>query len=249
MSRILLFIFLLIPVAAFCGDNKKDNKKGDKKKDEKKKLIQVSRWREIKRLRPDSVEVSFTDTMFISFQPKDSFSYRHKNGFVYEGVYRVSEDSILDFGTDRYRVIERIGTNLLLTNATGIFRFTVDSSDTAKVIILAKADSTLPVTNIDQMIGHWTVYKRTSEGPTVMDMARNVRSVFITGESSDGKLGFVYSGTDADNNPSWFIKNLAADQSLECDGKGPRAIRVVRCQQGEMILEDDGIKYYLKQLK
>ena len=117
MSRILFLLFLLLPVAAFCGDNKK----GDKKKDDKKKLIQVSRWREVKRMRPDSVVVSYTDTLFIAFLPKDSFSYRFRNGFVYEGKYNVSEDSILDFGTARYKVRERIGSNLVLTNGDGIF--------------------------------------------------------------------------------------------------------------------------------
>ena len=245
MSRILFLFFLLLPVVAFCGDNKK----GDKKKDDKKKLIQVSRWREVKRMRPDSVVVSYTDTMFIAFLPKDSFSYHVRNGFVYEGGYHVSEDSILDFGTARYKVVERIGTNMVLANADGIFHFIADSSDTAKIIKIAKADSSLPVTNIDQMIGHWTVYKRTADGPAVIDMVKNIRSVFITGASSDGKLGYVYGGTDADNNPSWYIKNLGSDQSLQCDGRNARTIKVERCQKGEMILEEEGIKYYFKQLK
>ena len=99
------------------------------------------------------------------------------------------------------------------------------------------------------MIGHWTVYKRTADGPAVIDMAKNIRSVFITGASSDGKLGYVYGGTDADNNPSWYIKNLGMDQSLECEGRNPRTIKVERCQMGEMILEEEGIKYFFKQLK
>ena len=248
MRNIFLLIFLLLPVAAFCGDNKKGdkNKKDDKKKP---KLIQVSRWREVQRQRPDSSIVTFTDTLFISFLAKDSFSYHNKNGFIYEGGYTVSEDSLLDFGTARYRVLERAGASLVLTNASGIFHFTTDSSDTAKVIIIAKADTAVPVTNIDQMIGHWTVYKRTSDGPANVDMVKNIRSVFITGPSTEGKLGYIYGGTDADNNPSWYIKGYTIDQSLECDGKSIRTIKVNRCQKGEMILEEDGIKYFFKQFK
>lgn len=241
----IVLIFLLLPITAFCGDKKK----GDKKKDEKKKLIQVSRWREVKRMRPDSTVVPFTDTLFISFQPKDSFSYHLRNGFVYEGKYTVSEDSMLDFGTDRYKVLERKDNHLDLTNSRGIFHFVTDTSDTLKVIVLAKTDSTLPITNIDQMIGHWTVYKRTTAGDGTLDMVKNIRSIFVTGASSDGKLGYVYGGTDADNNPSWYIKNLGAEQSLECEGKSPRTIKIDRCQNGEMILEEDGVKYYFKQLK
>jgi hypothetical protein len=246
MNKILFITFLILPIALYAGDNKKG---GTKKDDKKQKLIPVSRWREIKRMKPDSTVVNFTDTLYISFERKDSFSYHHRNGFVYDGIYKISEDSILDFGTDRFKVLERIGNNLVMFNANGIFQFAADSSDTTKVIVLEKADSTVPVTNIDQMIGHWTVYKRTSEGPTVIDMDRNIRSVFVTGPASDGKLGQVYGGTDADNNPSWFIKSLTASQSLDCEGKSPRTLKVVRCQKGEMILEEDGIRYYFKQLR
>jgi hypothetical protein len=246
MRKIFVLLLLLLPIAAFCGDNKK---KVDKKKEDKNKLIQVSRWCEVIRMHPDSSSVPFIDTMYISFQPKDSFSYHRRNGFVYEGTFKVSEDSILDFGTARYKVLERIGHDMVLMNNTGIFHFKQDTSALEKAIVIAKADTAVPVTNIDQMIGHWTVYKRTSDGPTEIDMVKNIRSVFITGASTEGKLGYVYGGTDADNDPSWYIKNFTSDQSLDCNGKNPRTLKVNRCQDGELILEEEGIKYYFKQFK
>ena len=243
MRKLFLLLFLLLPAAAFCTDNKKA---ADKKKA---KLIQVSRWREVKRQMPDSSVVAFYDTLFVAFQPKDSFSYHHRNGFVYEGVFTVSEDSILDLGTVRYKVLERKGPRLVLINGMGIYNLVTDSADVVKAIVIAKEDSAAPVAHIDQMIGHWTVYKRTADGPATVDMARNIRSVFITGASTEGKLGYIYGGSDADNDPSWFIKELGTDQSLLCDGKGARTIKVNKCQKGEMILEEDGIKYYFKQFR
>src|SRR3954465_14536373 len=94
--RITLFLLLLLlPVIAFCGDKKKP------------KPMPVSRWREVKRMKPDSSVVPVTDTMFITFRAKDSFQYHNLNGFIYNGGYTISEDSLLDFGTARYTILAR----------------------------------------------------------------------------------------------------------------------------------------------
>lgn len=239
MRKILLLLLLLLPVVAFC-----DNKSKTKLKN-----MPVSRWKEVKRMKPDSSIVAFTDTLFIAFRVRDSFAYNIRGGFIYQGGYTISEDSILDFGTARYRIAEKKPTSLVLTNTSGIYQFGIDSSDTVKVIVIEKEEKIMPVTNIDQMIGRWTVYKRAADGPTNVDMATQIRSVSITGPSTDGRQGFVLGGGDADNNPSWYIKSLGPDQFLDCDGKTARNIKVIKCQRGEMILEEAGIKYYFKQFK
>lgn len=229
---LLLLVMLLIPVVSFCIDKKKQ------------KLIVPGRWKEVIRMSADSSILPFSDTLYMSFSVKDSFSYRHRNGFVYEGIYSVSEDSILDMGYSKYKVVTRKPTLLVLTNNKGIFQLEPDKSELVKAVVIKKEDSTRPVNNIDEMIGKWTVYKRTAPG--IIDMSRNIRSVYVTGASTDGKQGYVYSGADADNNPSWFIKELGGGQSLNCDGKSPRTLKVVRCQDGEMILEEEEIKFFLK---
>ncbi len=211
----------------------------------------VSRWREVERMKTDSTVVSFADTMFISFRVKDSFSYHNKNGFIYNGTYTINEDSLLDFGTARYKVKERKPARLVLVDDKGIYRFERDSSDTAKVIVLKKDEKIVPVTNIDLMIGHWTVYKRTAKDPSsgTIDNAVAIRSVYITGPSTDGKQGYVFSGSDPSSAPSWYIKSLGVDQVLDCDGKTHRILKVVKCQDGEMILEEEGTQYFFKQFK
>lgn len=239
----LLFLFLLfIPFAAFCQNKKKQ------------KLVTPSRWREIVRMLPDSTNMQFRDTLFMSFQLKDSFSYHYKNGFIYEGVFTVSEDSILDLGTERFKVVHVLNMPkkpalMVLANARGIYHFAIDSSPLLKAIVIEKEDTATPVTNIDVMIGRWIVYKRVAKGPGHIDPSDNIRSIYITGPSTDGKLGYVYSGSDADNNPSWHIKSFGVDQALICGGKNPRTLQVLRCQNGEMIIEEEEIKYYFKMYK
>ena len=239
MKRLLVLLMLLIPVTAFC------------RRKYRPRPMPVSRWREIKRMKPDSTVVAFADTMFISFQRKDSFSYHHKNGFIYRGTYTINKDSLLDFGTARYKIKIRKPNNLVLLDDKGIYQFIIDTSDTVKVIVLHKKEKILPVTSIDQMIGHWTVYKRTSAKKASGALRNSVaiRSIYITGESTDGKLGYIFSGSDPGDRPSWYIKSYGIDQTLDCAGKTPRALKVVKCQDNDMILQEESMKYYLKQFK
>lgn len=235
MKRILVLLLILIPVAAFCGGKKKQ------------KVIKPGRWRETVRMLPDSTSMMFRDTLYMRFfSAKDSFSFHHKNGFVYEGQFSISEDSILDLGSVKYKVLEAKKERLVFMNAKGIFHFGVDHSDTVEVIVLDKPDTARPVTHIDSMIGKWTVYRRSSEGFGRISADENIRAAYITGASTDGKQGFIFSGSDPDNRPSWYITELGGGQSLNCDGSGLRTLKVVRCQDGEMILEENGNKYYFK---
>jgi len=201
-------------------------------------------------MRPDSSVVAFTDTMFLFFDGRDSFSYHVKNGFVYNGPFIFKEDSILDLGTVRYHVLPSKPGKMLFVNDNGIYQFGVDSSDTVKAIIILKEEKALPVTSIDQMIGHWTVYKKTAVGsadPPGVDM--QIRSLYITGPSTEGKLGYAFSGADPGNAPSWYIKDFTVDQALQCEGKTQRSFKVVKCQKNEMVLEDESMRYFLKQFR
>lgn len=202
-------------------------------------------------MKTDSSIVSFTDTLFISFLKKDSFEYHNKNGFKYKGGYTIDEDSLLDFGTAHYKIAVKRPLTLVLTNELGIFEFGKDSSDTGKIIVIEKDEKVEPVPDIDQMVGHWTVFKRVTkdEAGGIIDNSKTIRSVYITGPSTDGKQGYIFSGDDPGNNPSWYIKSYGSDQALVCDGKNPRMLKVIKCQKGEMILEEEGVKYYLKQFK
>ena len=231
-----------MPVVAFCGRKKAV------------KPFLRTRWKEISRMKPDSSVVAFTDTMFLSFNGRDSFSYHIMRGFVYNGAYIFDQDSILDLGTVKYRMLQfKVNKMLVLVNDNGIFKFGVDSSDTVKTIIIPKEEKLLPVTSIDQMIGHWTVYKKTGAGgkaeAPLPDMAIQLRSAYITGPSTEGKLGYLFGGDDPGNAPSWFIKNFNEDQTLQCDGKMPRTFKVIKCQKGEMILEDESMRYFFKQFR
>lgn len=240
MRKVLVLLLLLLPMAAFCKDKKKH------------KVIKlpVSRWREVKRMGFDSSIISFQDTFFVTFLKKDSFSYHNLNGFVYNGGYTINEDSLLDFGTARFKIAVKRPNMLVLEDDKA--RYVLGpNSDSIVIIKLDTGEKALPVTNIDQMIGHWTVYKRQAKDQQMgaIDAATSITAAYITGPSTDGKLGYIYGGQDAKNNPSWYIKSFGIDQVLECDGKGLRVLKVNKCQKGELILEESDVSYYFKQFK
>lgn len=238
MRQLLMILMMVLPVAGFGKEKHKQLK------------IPISRWREVKRMGLDSTVRAFTDTLFVTFKRKDSFSYHNKDGFIYNGAYTIDEDSILDFGTAKYKIaLKRPGT-LVFLDDKAMYVLGTDNTDTVKTDVIAKEDSAMPVKNIELMIGHWTVYKKlTDRQAESIDFSTEIKTLYITGASSDGKQGYVYGGLDALNHPSWYIKDLASDQSLECAGKSNRAIRVLKCQKGELIIEDDGIRYFLKQFR
>jgi hypothetical protein len=113
-------------------------------------------------------------------------------------------------------------------------------------------DSISPVNSIDQMIGHWSVYRRTSKSTLdAVDYTRVLKMIDITGGSSDGKLGYLYAAKDAEGAPSWGIKSFNAGL-LECegkDGKDKRNFKVIKCQNKELVLEEDDMTYYFKEFK
>jgi hypothetical protein len=100
------------------------------------------------------------------------------------------------------------------------------------------------------MIGHWSIYKTTVDSDAIaVDYSLQIKSVYVTGQSSDNKKGFVYCGGDKSDAPSLYIKSLGDDQLLECEGKIPRTVKVLKCQKGELIMKESGVTYFFKQFR
>ena len=213
------------------------------------KSLPANRWREIRRMDADSVAVPFLDTMFITIQRKDSFSYHNKDAFVYRGIY-ILDGKDLDFGYAKFKIVVKKPNSLELHDAKGYYVFSLDSTDTLKTIVVPREDKIDSNITIDKMIGHWTAYKRTAlKALAGVDHNVLVKSLLITGTSTNGRLGFVFSDADKRDDPSWYMVKLDKDLNLNCEGRTKRTFKVDKCQNGELILEDEDMKYYFKQFK
>ena len=213
------------------------------------KSLPANRWREIKRLDADSVQVAFQDTMFITIKRKDSFSYHNKDAFVYNGIY-ILDEKTLDFGYAKFTIVSKKPKNMLLHDAKGYYLLGLDSTDTVKTIVLPKEEKIDSGFTIDNMIGHWSVYKRTPlKSLSVIDHNTLLKSMLISGRSTGRKLGFIFSDVDKRDDPTWTIVKLDASHVMECEGMPKRTFKVTKCQGGEIILEDEEMQYYFKQYK
>ncbi len=237
-----LISIIIIGLVAFSGTASAGGKSTSKS-------LPVNRWREIKRFDLDSAEVPFYDTMFVRIKPKQVFSYHNKDAFVYNGTYTL-EDKELDFGYAKFHILLKKPSRMEFQDAKGYYLFAIDSSDTLRTIVLPKAEVIDTNFVVDKMIGHWTAYKRiATKQLQSVDRSTQIKTVIITGPSTGGKIGLVFSDADKADEPSWTINSLDGSANFICEGKSKRSIKIEKCQGGEMILEDDGIKYYFKQFK
>jgi hypothetical protein len=66
----------------------------------------------------------------------------------------------------------------------------------------------------------------------------------------DGNYGYIFATRDADNNPSWHIDSYdARTQILHCSGRDARELHVLRCQDNELRIEENGVTYFFKKFK
>lgn len=205
----------------------------------------------MKRLKTDSTVVAFEDTLYMAFFPRDSFNYRLKGEKIFKGKYKFYEDNELEIANTSYEVAVRRPGKLVFVNDSSIHYFAVDSvADSTIFFIPDTTEKILPVKELDSLIGHWSIYKTTVDSDAIaVDYSLQIKSVYVTGQGSDDKKGFVYCGGDKSDAPSLYITGLTSDQDLECMGRLPRLIRVVKCQKGELIMKENSVTYFFKQFR
>ena len=239
MRKLLFLSLLLTPAVAFCAD----------------KHMPTGKWKEVKRIAADSTGkgpgtiVTYKDTIHIQFLIGGEYVWQKQGGFIYKGTYKLT-DKDLDLGMRDFTIVQRSPVKLVVKDETGTYEFVPDNSVAqGSPGTLTPEDKPKPVASIDQMVGHWSVYKSNSAKQLAqVDYTRKVKMIDITGGSSDGKLGYVYATRDADNAPSWYIDSYS-NQTLHCGGKDSRTFQVMKCQDNELILDEDGMTYFFRQFK
>lgn len=231
MRKILFLLILLSPVVAYCGD--KNNLSGT--------------WREVKRIKADRTELSFKDTIKLEFLVGNEYIWHKQGGFIYRGTYKV-EDKTLDIGMRVFTILERKGNKMILQDEAAIYEF-APYKEPAMPGAIQRQETFAPVNNIAQMAGHWSAFKRTSDHVQQdIDYTRQLKMIDIYATPQDGKLGLFYAQRDADQAPSWYVESYA-NQTIYCGGKDRRQFKVIKCENNELIISEDGITYFMKKFK
>lgn len=232
MRKIITLLLLAAPLAAFSGD--KNTLSGN--------------WREIKRMGSDNGVISFRDTILLKFMVGNEYIWQKAGGMIYKGTYKI-ENNALDLGMRYFTIMEKKPNRLVLKDEAGIYEFT-----TYKEVAVANAPKAeehfAPVNSIQQMVGHWSVYKGTSAKTNQsIDYSRQLKVVDIYSTPQDGgKLGALFARKDADNAPSWYVESFS-NQTLVCNGRDRRVFKVIKCQDNELIMQEDDYTYFFRQFK
>ncbi|MBL7720044.1 MAG: hypothetical protein JNL72_14500 [Flavipsychrobacter sp.] len=234
MNKLLLLLLALIPVAA----------QGQKNAEV------TGHWKEVERIPGGKTKpIAFTDTIRLQFNPGNEVLWQMRGSLQYKSVYKLSKD-VLDLGHRRFSVLQRKANSMRLQdedNTYELVRYTPPA-----IPELADESAPVAVTSIAQMKGHWSKFKGTSDRTVrEVDYTRAIKFVDITGDiMGDGRIGMVFGGRDPDTEPSWYIESYdPKTQILTCGGKDKRRLKVLRCQDNELRIEENGTTYFLRKFK
>lgn len=230
MKKILILLILLTPFIGYSGD----------------KNIQGN-WKEVSRKNVQKQTVNYKDTIFLEFLAGNEYIWQKSGGFIYRGTYKYEVNAI-DIGMRYFTILSQSNNTLTLKDEGGIYemqRYTpAPNTPQAK-----RQEVYAPVNSIQQMAGHWSVYKRTSANKVEsIDYTRQLKMVDFYPNMQNGKWGAFFATRDADNAPSWIVENYS-NQTVYLNGKDQRQFRVLKCEGGELIMEENGVTYYFKQFR
>lgn len=204
-------------------------------------------WREVKRLGADKKSVSYKDTIFFQFLPGNEYIWQKAQGFVYRGSYKV-ENGALDIGMRYFTILEQKKNKLVLRDDAGTYEFE-PYTPVSQMTPGRAPEKYGPVTSINQMVGKWDKFKGTSANTQQqIDYTRAVKKIEIFSSPDNGKLGYIYAGRDGENSPSWYVVSFS-NGTLYCDGKDKRQFKVIKAENNEFIVEENGFTYFLRRFK
>lgn len=101
---------------------------------------------------------------------------------------------------------------------------------------------------IEPFVGNWKCYKRTSIKPIPNDQRYRILRLIEVEETAEAITAKIYGFDDLAGQPSWIVQNYEKG-ILYTSGKDERAFKVINCQENELIIENEGVVYYMNRLQ
>ncbi len=215
-------------------------------------------WKETARMGRDKAPIAYTDTMYTDFLIGNEYTTGRRTGFLYKGTYKVTEGT-LDLGMRMYIIAERSPSRMLLKDDGGYYVWQryekpdphIENSSAASSSSRGRQETDLggaPV-SLAQLRGRWEVFKRTSS-ETLPEINYKIllHTLDIRGASPADSSG-VYAASDPNRIPGWYITRYDAN-TIYCSGPtGNRELKVLKCADGELIVEEGSVTYFFKQFR
>lgn len=210
-------------------------------------------WKETARLSPDKMPQPYTDTIRMEFLVGNEYIWGKANSFLYRGTFKVNGQQ-LELGARIYTIVEAGKNRLLLKDDAGLHEFSryrkdaprTDNTQASSGDRARQTEAYDGVKDFSQLRGKWQVYKRTSaKQQKTIDYDRIIKQVeFSSGK--EGDKGLIYAAKDGEGRPSWYVDRFK-DNVLFCKGRDERRIKVLKCADGELVLEEGDMTYFFKQ--
>jgi hypothetical protein len=237
-ARHLLCLAAALPLAAFAQHKQKP-------------VDLTGSWKEVRRETRDGKATVFDDTTYYDFLIGNEYTTQRRNQFMYRGTYKTTPGT-LDLGMRMYNVLSWSPNQIVLKDDGGTYQFVRYTKAPERENNAAASSSGRgpehnaapePV-SLGALKGRWDVFKRTSSTTLPeIDYKRIIRSIEL--RPGQDTLGLVYASDDLNNRPSWKIDRYE-DNVLYCSGKSARSLKVLRCKDGELIVQEGVITYFFK---
>lgn len=213
-------------------------------------------WKEVQRNSLLQDKVDYVDTTYYHFLIGNEYTVQRKNSFMYRGTYK-TEGGKLDLGMRAYSIASIKPNEMVLKDNDGSYFFVRYDANAARAENNGAASSssrgrqeivsaeTLTAANLS---GRWEVYKRTSsEKLPDIDYTTIIRVIDFKNENGKASGG-VESAKDMNGAPSWTITGFE-NGIISCTGKTNRALKVLKCEGSEMIVQEGTLTYFFKKFK
>lgn len=231
MKKLLSLLLAITPIVAYCDDKNTLN----------------GNWKEVSRITGGKA-VSFKDTIKVQFLMGGEYVWQKSGGFIYKGTYKI-KGSELDMGSRFFSIVSRTDNSLKLKDETGTYELVPFNPADGQAVLPAEKPAA-PVTSLNQMKGHWSVFKGTLDKKVpAIDYKRKIKILEITGDvAGDGKLGMAFGSYDPETVPSWYVESFS-NQKLYLGGKDKRVFNVLKCEDNQLVIEEDGMTYFMRKFK
>lgn len=97
---------------------------------------------------------------------------------------------------------------------------------------------------IEPFVGEWKCYKRTTIKPIPKEQQYRIVRLLLVEETADAITAKIYGFSDSTDVASWIVQDYKKG-ILYAAGKDERAFKVINCQPKELVIENEGVVYYM----
>lgn len=216
-------------------------------------------WREVSRIRAGQT-VRFRDTLFFELLSSQLCVWGKTSPSAPRLRVKLT-GTTLEIGSYEFDILEQSGDHMRLAGQDGVEMEMQRYSK--KPVALARNSkingntisfrpAAIPKTGnvpdrIEPFVGSWKCYKRSSSKP--IDTAAKYRIIRLVEilEQDDMIVGKIYGFEDLENQPSWIVQQYEKGV-LSTSGKDERNFRVINCQPNELVIENEGVVYYMNKM-